>query len=69
MFEEHLTKLTVQELKTELTDRGLETTGKKADLVTRLNTFLEGENTHTHTHTHTGEASSIALLGKTGRRG
>ena len=42
MFEEHLSKLTVAQLKEELTNRTLETTGKKAELVTRLNTYLEG---------------------------
>ena len=44
MFEEHLSKLTVAQLKEELTDRTLETTGKKAELVSRLNTYLEGKS-------------------------
>ena len=43
MFEEHLSKLTVAQLKEELTNRTLETTGKKAELVSRLNTYLEGK--------------------------
>ena len=44
MFEEHLSKLTVAQLKEELTNRTLETTGKKAELVSRLNTYLEGKH-------------------------
>ena len=42
MYEEHLSKLTVPQLKEELSSRELETTGKKADLVQRLNQYLEG---------------------------
>lgn len=42
MFVKQLNSFTVAQLKDELNSRDLETTGKKAELVVRLATFLEG---------------------------
>ena len=44
MFETQLNKYTVAKLKEELSARKLDTAGKKADLVQKLNTYLEGNN-------------------------
>lgn len=43
MYVKQLNSYTVAQLKEELTSRGLETTGKKAELVVRLASYLEGK--------------------------
>ena len=44
MYVKQLNAYTVAQLKEELTNRNLETTGKKAELVVRLAGFLEGKH-------------------------
>lgn len=44
-------KMKVAELKEELEKRGLDSTGKKADLVSRLEDALNSSNTYYYVHT------------------